>query len=356
MNQRWSVARARAWRAEQPWRVGCNFLPSTAINQLEMFQAETFDPATIERELGWAAGLGFNAVRVYLHDLLWVSDPDGFLQRVDRMLAIADGLGLKTLLTLFDDCHRPEPHPGPQPLPVPGAHNSGWMQSPGHRIVLQFHEGTAPAAVRERLAEYLRGVMGRFADDERVWMWDIYNEPGRGGKGDHSFEFLRWVWQRARETPVSQPLTSCLEGSVGERNIALNASESDVISFHAYYAAELELFIRRRIAESDGRPVVCTEYMAREHGTTFQFSLPLFRKYRVDCFNWGLVAGRSQTHFNWETALDIEERRARGEVLQPGDPIPEPPLWFHDIFRTDGTPFDPEEVRFIRALLRGPAP
>ena len=198
----------------------------------------------------------------------------------------------------------------------------------------------------------LRGVLGRFGDDDRVWMWDLYNEPGQGGKGDASFELLHWTWRRARETPVRQPLTACLDGCVGERNRALNAAASDVITFHAYNGAILEPTLRRRQAEAAGRPVVCTEYMARELGTTFQFSLPLFRKYRVDCFNWGLVAGRSQTHFNWKTAEDIDERRARGEVLQPGDPIPEPALWFHDIFRTDGSPFDPAEIEFIRRLLK----
>lgn len=349
--KRWTVARAREWQADQNWTVGCNFLPSSAINQLEMFQTGTFDPATIERELGWAARLGFNAVRVYLHDLLWASDPGGFLARVDRFLAIAAARGLKTLLTLFDDCHRPDPRPGPQPMPVPGAHNSGWMQSPGRRIVLQFHEGTVRAADRERLAEYLRGVLGRFGGDDRVWMWDLYNEPGQGEKGDASFELLQWTWRRAREIPVCQPLTSCLEGSVGARNMALNAAESDVLTFHCYLGAQLEPTILRRRAEAGGRPVVCTEYMARELGTTFQFSLPLFRKYRVDGFNWGLVAGRSQTHFNWKTAADIDERRARGEALQPGAPIPEPPLWFHDIFRTDGSPFDPAETEFIRRIL-----
>src|SRR3954462_10150551 len=73
---RWDAKRANDWYAKQPWLVGCNFIPSTAINQLEMWQADTFDPAAIDRELGWAADkLGFNTARVFLHDLAYHADP-----------------------------------------------------------------------------------------------------------------------------------------------------------------------------------------------------------------------------------------------------------------------------------------
>ena len=68
---KWSKEKATSWYTEQPWLVGCNFLPSSAINQLEMFQEDTFDEKTIERELDWAKDLGFNSLRVYLDDLLW---------------------------------------------------------------------------------------------------------------------------------------------------------------------------------------------------------------------------------------------------------------------------------------------
>ncbi len=39
--KRWSVEKANEWYAKQPWLVGCNFIPSTAVNQLEMWQEET---------------------------------------------------------------------------------------------------------------------------------------------------------------------------------------------------------------------------------------------------------------------------------------------------------------------------
>jgi len=50
---RWTVERATDWERSMPWLVGCNYLPRTAVNQLEMWQRETCDPTTLNRELGW---------------------------------------------------------------------------------------------------------------------------------------------------------------------------------------------------------------------------------------------------------------------------------------------------------------
>ncbi len=347
---RWTIEQAANWYAMQPWLVGCNFLPSSAINQLEMFQADSYDPETISRELWWAEDLGFNTIRVYLHDLLWAQDEGGFCERLNDFLGIADRHGMRVLFTLFDDCHRPDPALGVQPLPVPGVHNSGWKHSPGQKLTLAFHDGTVTDAERSRLKRYVQGLLKHFDGDERVLMWDLYNEPGRSENFDQSYELLTETWMWAQEVRPSQPLTSCLEGSVGEHNISLNAARSDVLTFHCYICKDLEKIIEETRAMSPGRPVICTEYMAREYGTTFQHSLPIFKKHGIGCYNWGLVAGKSQTHFNWKSVGLMEELKKQGAVLKPGDPIPEPELWFHDIFRVNGTPFDPEEVQFIKAI------
>lgn len=347
---RWTEDKAREWYRAQPWLVGCNFIPSTAINQLEMWQAGTYDPSTIEKELGWAESLGFNVLRVYLHDRVWSDDRRGFSERIDHFLGIAQCHGMRVLLALFDDCHRPDPQSGAQPLPVSGVHNSGWKHSPGQRVTLQFHDGTVSEMERTRLAEYVQGVLDRFANDERILMWDVYNEPGQSGNGDKSYELLQLAWQWAHHVRPSQPLTACLDGSVGDQNIARNRGQSDVITFHCYDGKSLEKMILEHQASHTGRPVICTEYMARELGTTFQHSLPIFKKHTVGCINWGLVAGKSQTHFNWKTVEELERLQAEGAVLRPGDPIPEPARWFHDIFRTDGTPFDQNEIDFIRGI------
>src|SRR6476619_928366 len=86
--EKWSEQQARDWYAKQPWLLGSNYNPASAINQLEMWQADSFDPKRIDLELGWAEGLGMNTMRVFLHDLLWEQDSTGFQKRIDTFLEI----------------------------------------------------------------------------------------------------------------------------------------------------------------------------------------------------------------------------------------------------------------------------
>ena len=126
---RWTAEKANAWYGAQAWPVGSDYIPADAINQMEMWQGDTFDPKRIDLELGWAEGLGMNTMRVFLHDLLWQQDRDGFEKRVDAFLAIAEKHHIRPMLVLFDSCWDPEPKLGPQRAPMQGVHNSGWVQS-----------------------------------------------------------------------------------------------------------------------------------------------------------------------------------------------------------------------------------
>lgn len=350
----WTPERANAWASEQPWPLGCNFLPSTAINQLEMFQPATFDVPTLERELGWAAGVGMNTLRVFLHDQLWESDAGGFFRTLDRFLDLCAARHIRPLLVFFDACHRPEPRVGEQPKPIPGLHNPGWAQSP------------AVSRLRDRaqwgiLERYVRAVLDRYGADARVLAWDLYNEPCNGGfDGNHdkaadSAALVREVFAWARAARPAQPLTVCVwnyrdanplqrppgaTGEVPERYLwdaqELALANSDVVSFHHYGRADdLALVVRRLRAL--GRPVWCTEYMARTAGSHFQTCLPVLAAAGVGAFNWGFVSGKSQTIFPW------------------GSPegAPEPSPWFHDVLRPDGTAFDAEEVALLRRLAPG---
>lgn len=343
--QQWSPERAMAWGRENGWLVGSNYAPATAINQLEMWQAESWDPATIDRELGWAQGLGMNTMRVFLHDLPYRQDPEGFLRRVDEFLAIAHRHGIRPMLVLFDAVWDPFPRPGPQRAPVPGLHNSGWVQSPGVEILRD------PARHAE-MEPYVKGVVGRFANDPRVLAWDLFNEPDNvnGGswgafepanKGELAFALLRNTFAWAREMNPTQPLTAgpwksdWLDPSQTAPITTYMLENSDIITFHSYdppqWVQRLITSLRRY-----GRPVLCTEYMARPRGSTFEAILPLFKQESVGAYNWGFVSGKSQTIYPW----DSWERRYPAE----------PPVWFHDIFRTDGTPYRQPEVELIRSL------
>ena len=325
---RWTEEQANSWYKKQPWLVGCNFIPSTAINQLEMWQPDTFDPKTIDRELGWAADLGMNTVRTFLHDLAWEQDPKGFKERVGKFLDIAAKHKIRPLLVIFDDCWNQSPKPGKQPSPIPGVHNSGWVQSPSSAVVENPRKW-------DRLEKYVKDVVGAFAKDERVLAWDLYNEPGNGGLDAKSLPLVKAVFQWARAAGPAQPLSV----GVWYGNKTLNdyqLAESDVITFHNYNNAD-NLRTEIKNLKKLGRPVICTEYMARKQNSLFASCLPVFKEERVGAYKWGLVSGKTQTIYPW------------------GSPkgAPEPMPWFHDIFRADGAAYDPKEMAVIKKLTKG---
>jgi hypothetical protein len=343
---RWTRERAAAWHQEKGWLVGSNFIPSTAINQLEMWQAETFDEATIDRELAWAEGLGFNSMRVFLHDLLWKQDSEAFLQRIDRFLSIADRHHIGVMLVLFDGVWDPRPEPGKQRAPKPHVHNSGWVQSPGAAILGNPRR-------HAELRPYVQGVMRRFRTDQRVHAWDVFNEPDNqntdayrkqelADKSGMALALLRSVLAWAREINPDQPLTVGLWrdedfSDAGPKTAVARVAleESDVISFHAYNDAP---GVEKRIAvlRRQGRPLLCTEYLARSFGSTIQAVLPALKANDVGAYTWGLVDGKTQTIYPWSS------------WTRPFTAAP--PVWHHDLFRANGTPFDDSEIRLIRSL------
>ena len=324
---RWPAEKAAAWYAQQPWLVGCNFLPSTAVNDVEMWQRETFDPATIERELGWANQLGFNSVRVFLNFVVWREDAAGLKERFARFLELAHKHGLAVMPILFDDCNFADrvARAGQQPEPEPGIHNSQWVSSPPLKLVTN-------AAAQTQLERYVKDMVGTFGRDERLLLWDLYNEPGNSKLGNRSLPLVEAAFRWARALEPVQPLTMGVWGAPAEisrRQLEL----SDVISFHAYGSLES---LKRGMPHlrSFGRPVICTEWMARTLDSRFESHLPFFKAERIGCWNWGLVSGRIQTCFPWGSP--------RGAAM--------PQFWFHDILRQDGTPFSAPEVRLIKGL------
>jgi hypothetical protein len=338
------VEKANAWYAQQPWLVGANYIPSNAINELEMFQAATFDPAINDRELGLAESIGMNTARVFLQDQLWEQDPDGFKQRLNTFLAIAAKHHIRPLLVLFDSCWETDPHLGPQHPPIPGVHNSGWVQSPGKERLMN-------AADEPQLKAYVMGVVGAFAKDDRILGWDVWNEPDNGGgdvaadvpaKVKRVDELLPKAFAWAREAGATQPLTSGVwagdwsDPAEESATTKIQLAESDIITFHNYGWPE-EFEARIKELEPLGRPIICTEYMARGAGSTFDGSLPIAKQYHVGAINWGLVNGKTQTNLPWDSWQ-------RPYVLM------QPTIWFHDVFHTDGTPYRQHEVDLIRAL------
>ncbi len=323
---RWTESKAVVWYQRYPWILGCNFIPSTAVNQIEMWQGETFDTVAIGRELGWASSLGFNTIRVYLHDLPWAADRDGFRRRINLFLEIADRHKIMVVFVLLDDCWNTNPKQGPQPAPVPGVHNSRWVQCPGTKVVVD-------SDLWPRVERYVKDVIRTFATDQRILMWDLYNEPGNSAHGKKALPLLEKVFDWAREIGPSQPLTAGVyDGCDGDIEDYL-LETSDVLTFHNYQDED-KLVSRIRDLKERNRPLICTEWMARTEGSTIETHLPVFKKERVGALLWGLVAGKTQTIYPWGS--------------KEGSPPPE--VWFHDLLKPDGQPFDPREVDVIRAL------
>ncbi|OAV43619.1 cellulase family glycosylhydrolase [Lewinella sp. 4G2] len=352
---RWSVEKANAWYDAQPWLVGANYLPRTAINQLEMWQGETWDPTTIRQELGWAADIGMNTMRVYLHDLVWRDDKAGLYERMDAFLEICQSLGIRPAFVFFDDCHEPEAKSGPQPLPVPGFHNSGWVTSPGVVVVDRFAEGSETDADRERLRGYIQETLQRYGQDERVLLWELYNEPGCDNFYDSSNKLLYAAWQWARAAAPSQPLVSTSLGSRGVMNEATSRNNSDVHSIHTY-SDNRYIFSSVNKYRADGRPVIVSEWLARTYNSNVFENLPLLKALNVGAINWGLVAGKSGTVFGWHsrnrfgTRMWPNQLRARGEVTTDWESEPLPEVFFHDLFYPDGRPYDEAEIKMFRQL------
>jgi hypothetical protein len=329
--ERWSTERAKKWYAAQPWLVGCNYIPSTAINQIETWQAGDFDPKTIERELGSAEGLGFNTIRVFSHDLVWEADPAGFKQRVGEFLDICQRHHLRVMFTFFTNgCYG---YVGPvrlgkQPDPLPGVHNSGWVQTPGFASVND-------PKTWGRLERYVKDVLTTFRNDPRVVIWDLYNEPENEARGAKCLPLLRNVFAWARTVNPSQPLTSCIDRLTLNPLNTFLGENCDVITFHTYGGPKsVEKFITT--LKTFDRPLLCTEYMGRPM-STFKELLPIFQRERVGAYSFGLVMGKMNTIFPWGSKQGT----------------PEPKLWFHDILRGDGTPFDAAEVAFLRRITQG---
>lgn len=324
----WSKQKANAWYAQHKWISGSDFIPSTAINQLEMWQADTFDPKTIDRELGWAQGIGFNTMRVFLHSVAWKEDPSGFKKRVAEYLDIAGKHHIKTIFVFFDDCWNADPKPGKQPDPKPGVHNSGWVQDPGNGI-------NNPGEF-ELLQKYVTDVMSTFKHDPRILLWDMYNEPGNSDKGDTSLALLSKAFAWARSVNPDQPISAGVWDFDQQKLNDLQLANSDVITYHDYETPDKHLLRIQRLKKY-GRPLICTEYMARPRNSTFENTMPMLKRENVGAINWGLVSGKTNTKYAWDT------------------PMPDgsdPKLWFHEVFRTNGEPYKKDETDLIKKLNR----
>ncbi len=323
----WGKEKANEWYKHYGWLRGCDFIPHTAINQLEMWQAATFDTAAVSLDLKYAQSIGLNCMRVFLHHAAWEADKAGFKKRVATYLDIAHKHGVITMFVFFDDCWNESYHTGTQPLPKPGIHNSGWIRDPGKLLY------DDPAIVKT-LEVYVKDILNTFKHDKRILLWDVYNEPGNSGYGDKSLPLLEKIFSWGREVNPDQPLSAGIWTKDLTTLNTYQLANSDVITYHDYNS---EVVHQQTIdtLKKYGKPLICTEYMARLRGSRFDNIMPILKANKIVAINWGLVAGKTNTMYAWDTPMPSGE---------------EPKIWFHDIFRPDGTVFSAKEVELIKEL------
>lgn len=326
-SRRWSAAAAQIWFSKQAWPLGFNYIPSTAINTTEMWQKETFDPATIEREMSAARKVGFNTARVFLQYLVWEDDPAGLKARMRTLMAIGARNHIRIIWVFFDDCTFStvtDPHLGKQPDVIRGEYANGWTPSPGEARVLD-------RSAWPNLKNYVTDLISTFRLDQRILAWDLYNEPGNSKMENKSLPLLKAVFGWARSTNPSQPVTA---GIWNRKLIDIERvilENSDIVTFHNYgnSAAMTEEI---NDLSRQGRPMICTEWLARQTGSTVANILPILHDRQVGGIIWGLVNGKMQTNYHWGS--------------RAGSPAPA--LWQHDIFRPDMSYYDPAEIALFQ--------
>ena len=349
---RWTKTEAWDWYKAQGWRMGANFVPSTASNQLEMWQKDYWNASVIDRELAWASSMKFNSMRVFLHNLIWEHEGEEYLDRIDQFLEISASHNIRPMFVFWDGCWDPNPHYGKQPEPRPYVHNSRWVQSPG-RTALENEIIT--------LKPYTQSVLRRFGNDTRVLLWDLFNEPDNPNtdsygsssiprvpvaedaagtelptdhKVKYSLKLLNSTMSWAREVgPLHTPLTVPFYGGEDPSIQDWIVHNVDIISFHNYDSLPGMMIQTKHLLQVYQRPVICTEYMARPENSTFNPILGYLHSEGVWAFNWGLVSGRSQTIYPWDSWTNEYDA--------------EPHTWFHDVLRANGTPYRYSEYHYI---------
>lgn len=352
---KWSVADAASWQKKYGWLCGFNYLPASSVNWTEMWQAETFDPTQITKELKWASDAGYNSLRTNLPYIIWQNDRDGLIHRINQFLDICQNNHISVMLTLMDDCGFSGDHPylGPQKSPRENIHNSQAAASPGRNLVINKQEWHG-------IKEYICDIVETFKNDDRIAIWDLYNEPSNRAifadigeqiefdsmLDDYSYALMEKAFEWVREIHPIQPLTVGAwhinkDDDTGAFNIfnhkvdKLALELSDVISYHAYVPYEVMEKIIIDLKKYN-RPILCTEWLARHAGSLLLEQLPMLKEQNIGCYQWGLVNGRTQTHLPWPPL-----QKAMKDYQK---------IWFHDVMHGDGRFYDDKEAELLKKL------
>lgn len=356
MDKRWSEERIWKWYRERPWIRGCNFMSSDCANRIDQWQEYGFETRfeTAKRELALAAETGMNSIRIIPEFYVWQREHDGFMERFERYIEAADENGISCMVVLGNDCVPPKEealarlHLGEQHV--------DWGYHGGRKVSQHGTFGGAGYSLlddAETAREYyafVRELVTKYRDDERIIVWDVFNEPGNSNRKSMSLPHLKKFFEIIREIDPIQPLTVGIWSQQTEHEKLLEIEKyglehSDIISYHSYndYVDNVK---EMNILKKTGRPIINTEWLNRCAHNTVEEMFPLFFLEKIGCYNWGFVAGKYQTYEPWNHVWD--DLKENPDSMRDFDFT----KWFHDLYRPNLHPYNPKEIELMQTICK----
>ncbi len=351
--EKWTKEKIWDWYNSRPWMRGCNYIPADCCNRIEMWQALDFEKhlETMEQEFALMQSVGYNSIRVILEYIVYEGEHDSFMERFERFLSLADKYGISVMVCFGNDCTVPKnsgertPRLGPQEYDI-GYHGGKKISPHGSNPDKVGYSLLDEPESAEGFFRMVREIVTKYAGDERICIWDLFNEPGANNRGEISVPHVRKIFETARECNPCQPLTSGTWHTPAPGPYDATPAEyaalelSDIISFHCYGGMDQNVE-RIHACRKWGRPMLNTEWLNRCSHNNVNIFFPLYYLEKIGCWNWGFVAGKTQTYEPWESYWRELENN-------PGADL-DITKWQHDLFRPNLRPYDPMEITYIKA-------
>lgn len=356
MNGRWSEERIWNWYNEMPWIRGCNFMSSDCANRIDQWQSYKFEERfeTAKRELALAKETGFNSIRIIPEFFVWENEHDSFMENFERYIDAAWQNGISSMVVLGNDCMPPKEealermHLGEQHVDW-GYHGGRKVSQHGTFDGAGYSVLDCPETAA-KYYEYVREIVEKYKDDERIIIWDVFNEPGNSNRGSMSLPHIKKFLEIIRGINPSQPLTIGIWSQFTELDKLMEIEKfglenSDIITYHNYNHYENnveEMMLLKKL----GRPVINTEWLNRTGKNSVEEMFPLYCLEKIGCYNWGLVAGKYQTYEPWNSVWDAYENNV--EWAKNIDFT----KWVHDLYRPSLHPYNPREIEIIKKFCK----
>ena len=349
MNRKWTCEEANAWYEKQGWLRGCNFIGSDCANRLDMFQSYKSEQKleTAERELALCQKIGFNTVRIWANFDVYYAEPESYMEIFDKYIELCAKYGQKVMVVLTHEEDLPRgdvfvpKKMGEQEYAL-GEHQGRKQLSAEEKAIPEKHYMEYPE-LHDTYIEMIRRTVEKYKNDDRIFCWNIYNEPGIILGTDRSIKIMTELFELVRSLDPIQPLCadvwrSIRNGDFSTKEEGVAVELSDVISFHSYQAYE-KLVAEIRFLQKFNRPLFQTEWLHRINHNDVHNVYPLLYLANVSNYCWGFVIGKTQTNEPWPCLWE-EWDRGEGEKYDFTK-------WQHDLFRPNLRPYDPREIMLI---------